>query len=73
MLLDTIERVNRLRQKAMADPQFVQSAKAHEKALNDQDYHYVAKNKRAKARKDRSLADIYEQAEFGQRLENSKH
>ena len=73
MLLETIERVNRLRQQALSDPEFIQSAKAHEKALKDQSYHYAAKAKCAKQRKDRSLADIYQQAEFGHRPESSKH
>ncbi|KGY12204.1 hypothetical protein NM22_13105 [Vibrio tubiashii] len=73
MLLETIERVNRLRQQALSDPEFIQSAKAHEKALNEQQYHYAAKSKNSKQRKDRSLADIYQQAEFGQRADSSKH
>ncbi|KJY84921.1 hypothetical protein TW81_02725 [Vibrio galatheae] len=73
MLLETIERVNRLRQQAMSDPEFIQSAKAHEKALNDQDHHFFGKKKSAKQRKDRSLADIYQQAEFAQRAESAQH
>jgi len=73
MLLETIERVNRLRQQAMSDPEFIQSAKAHERALEDQNYHYCAKAKCAKQRKDRRLADIYQQAEFGHEPGNAKH
>ncbi len=73
MLSDTIERVNRLRQQALADPKFLKSAKAHEKALQDQDTHYIAKRRKAKSNKERSLADIYQQAEFGQRPDSAQH
>lgn len=73
MLLETIERVNRLRQQALSDPEFIQSAKAHEKALNEQNSYDPLKSKSAKARKERSLADIYHHAEFGQRTDSSKH
>lgn len=73
MLLETIDRVNRLRQQAMGDPKFIQSAKAHEKAIKDNDYHYSEKTKTPKARKDRSLADIYQQAEFGYNSDSAKH
>ncbi|MEZ8101487.1 hypothetical protein [Vibrio bivalvicida] len=73
MLLETIKRVNRLRQQSMSDPEFIQSAKAHEKALEDQSYHYCAKTKRAKQRKDRSLAEIYQQAEFSHEPDKAKH
>ena len=61
MLRDKIERVNRLRQKALADPEFIQSAKAHERALkNDTQSQYGRKN----YKKDKSLADIYQHTEF---------
>lgn len=74
MLLETIERVNRLRQQALNDPEFIQSAKAHEKALNDQSHYDLAvKRKSSKGRKDRSLAQIYHHAEFGQRSDSSTH
>ncbi|MFM2590200.1 hypothetical protein [Vibrio sp. TBV020] len=73
MLLDTIERVNRLRQQALADPAFIQSAKAHEKAINSQSSQSMTKSKSAKPRKDRTLADIYQQAEFGQRDDTANH
>lgn len=43
MLWETLERVNRLRQQALANPEFVQSAKEHEEALQEQEYHYHAK------------------------------
>lgn len=73
MLSDTIERVNRLRQQALANPEFLKSAKAHEKALKDQSYCHKAKNRKSKSSKPRTLADIYQQAEFGQRTESAKH
>ncbi|MDF2154644.1 hypothetical protein [Vibrio sp. CAU 1672] len=65
MLWDTLERVNRLRQQALANPEFVQSAKEHEAALHEQENHPVAP-RRHKAKQDKkSLADIYKQVEFG--------
>lgn len=74
MLLETIERVNRLRQQALNDPKFIQSAKAHEKALNTQQKNYAGGQKsKAKVRKDKSLAEIYHHAEFGQRADTSTH
>ncbi|TFH93415.1 hypothetical protein [Vibrio ouci] len=73
MLSETIERVNRLRQEALADPAFIQSAKAHEKAIHSQDNQHASKSKSAKPRKDRTLADIYQQAEFGQREDTANH
>lgn len=66
MLWETLERVNRLRQQALANSEFVQSAKEHEQALHEQKYHYQPKN--ARSAKDRqgkkSLADIYKEVEF---------
>ena len=56
MLSETIERVNRLRQQALADPAFIQSAKAHEKAIHSQDNQHASKSKSAKPRKDRTPA-----------------
>ena len=41
MLWETLERVNRLRQEALNDPEFIRSAKAHEKALESQEVHYI--------------------------------
>ncbi|EIU6821887.1 hypothetical protein L5157_003463 [Vibrio parahaemolyticus] len=67
MLWETLERVNRLRQQALANPEFLQSAKEHEEALQEQEYHYHAKKKRSAKDKQgkKSLADIYKEVEFG--------
>lgn len=73
MLLETIERVNRLRQQALSDPKFLNSAKEHEKALQAQDQCCASQANKAQTRKDRSLAKIYHQAEFGQRNDSSTH
>ena len=72
MFWDTLERVNRLRQEAMANPEFVQSAKEHEKALNEQELIYCPRLKR-RVRKPKSLADIYQQTEFGIRTDAQQH
>ncbi|HCG7303439.1 hypothetical protein [Vibrio parahaemolyticus] len=67
MLWETLERVNRLRQQALANPEFVQSAKEHEEALQEQEYHYYAQKKHSAKDKQgkKSLADIYKEVEFG--------
>lgn len=67
MLWETLERVNRLRQQALANPEFVESAKEHEQALQEQEYHYQTKTKRSAKDKQgkKSLADIYKEVEFG--------
>lgn len=59
MILETIERVNRLRQKALSDPEFIQSAKAHEQAIRVQENSDFTSVKRSKKVKERTLADIY--------------
>ncbi|MDP6879887.1 MAG: hypothetical protein QGF15_03390 [Alteromonas macleodii] len=61
MLRDKIERVNRLRQKALADPEFIQSAKAHERALKNDTQ---SQREKKSFKKDKSLADIYQHTEF---------
>ncbi|EOX4413167.1 hypothetical protein [Vibrio alginolyticus] len=67
MLWETLERVNRLRQQALANPEFVESAKEHEQALQEQEYQYQTKKKRSAKDKQgkKSLADIYKEVEFG--------
>ncbi|EKK9985248.1 hypothetical protein ACSL9E_001832 [Vibrio vulnificus] len=72
MFWETLERVNRLRQEAMANPEFVQSAKEHEKALNEQELIYCPKTKR-RVKRPKSLADIYQQTEFGTRSDVHQH
>ncbi len=74
MIWETLERVNRLRQEALANPKFVESAKAHEKALQHElecDSSHVKARKKAK--KAKSLADIYQQVEFGQGQSDIQH
>ncbi|KJY89691.1 MULTISPECIES: hypothetical protein [Vibrio] len=66
MLLETLERVNRLRQKALNNPEFIRSAKAHEKALESQEAYDVGASRRStKSKKEKALADIYQQSDFG--------
>ncbi|YCO04956.1 hypothetical protein ACB087_15810 [Vibrio sp. VNB-15] len=66
MLWETLERVNRLRQQALANDEFVESAKEHEEALYDQEHYYQPKKRSAKDRQGKkSLADIYKEVEFG--------
>ncbi|KYN89600.1 hypothetical protein ATY37_11505 [Vibrio cidicii] len=78
MLWETLERVNRLRQQAMSNPDFVQSAKEHEQALSEQALSeqeqavFCPKTKR-RINKLKSLADIYQQTEFGHREHQQQH
>ncbi|MDN3610189.1 hypothetical protein ACODM8_09095 [Vibrio ostreicida] len=66
MLWDTLERVNRLRQEALRDPEFIRSAKAHKRALEFQDSTEVGHAKcSAKSKKEKALSDIFQKSEFG--------
>lgn len=60
MLQQRLERINELRKKALSNPEFVKSAKAHEQALNKQ----VA-DKTTRNRKPKSLSEIYQGYQFG--------
>lgn len=73
MLSDTIERVNRLRQQAMSDPDFRRSAKQHEKALISQQKKGSSTSKARKQTKPKTLADIYEQTDFGHNPTGVQH
>lgn len=63
MIWETIERVNRLRQQALSDPEFIQSAKAHEQAIRQQGSVTESRKPRSKKAKPRTFADIYKQTE----------
>lgn len=74
MFWDTLERVNRLRQKAMSDPEFIESAKEHEQTLKqvEQEFEPQRRRKNVSARP-KTLADIYQQVEFGNHSNNVQH
>lgn len=74
MFWDTLERVNRLRQKAISDPEFMQSAKEHEKTLKHVEQEFEPKRcRRAASSKLKSLADIYQQTDFGHHPSETQH
>ncbi|PAR28395.1 hypothetical protein CGT92_12625 [Vibrio metoecus] len=74
MFLDTLERVNRLRQKAMNNPEFLQSAKQHEETLQHVEQYFEPKRARKTApKRQKTLADIYDQADFGGRPDGVTH
>ncbi|MZI95411.1 hypothetical protein F9817_19735 [Vibrio sp. CAIM 722] len=74
MLWETMERVNRLRQKAMSDPEFLESAKEHEDTLKWVEQEFEPKRyRREKAKKAKTLADIYEKAAFGDNPSGTEH
>ncbi|AMG04424.2 hypothetical protein AL543_16190 [Vibrio mimicus] len=74
MFWDTLERVNRLRQQAMSNPEFLQSAKQHEETLQHVEQYFEPKNHRKSTQKrQKTLADIYDQADFGGRPDDVTH
>ncbi|WP_162046211.1 hypothetical protein [Vibrio taketomensis] len=74
MLWETLERVNRARQQAMANPEFIQSAKAHQQALTNQSSKTMsASKKRVSDKKPKKLSDIYQQVEFASNPSGREH
>ncbi|GAB2659434.1 hypothetical protein [Vibrio panuliri] len=74
MLWETLERVNRARQQAMANPEYIKSAQAHQKALQQQSYTSAVKaGHKAASKKPKKLADIYQQVEFGSNPSGREH
>ncbi|GAK82720.1 hypothetical protein JCM19238_263 [Vibrio ponticus] len=74
MLWETLERVNRARQQAMANPEYIKSAEAHQKALQQQSHSEDGKlSRKATAKKPKKLADIYQQVEFGVNPSGREH
>ena len=74
MLWETLERVNRARQQAMADSEYLKSAKSHQKALQTQSYFPNAKStQKNSAKSPKKLADIYQQVEFGSNQSGREH
>ncbi len=53
MLLETLERINRLRQEAMSNPEFIQLAKEHEDTIKHVEQEFEPKRlRRHKAKAD---------------------
>ncbi|MGL6171287.1 MAG: hypothetical protein ACRC1S_05300 [Vibrio sp.] len=74
MFSDRLERVNRLRQQAMNNPDFLEAAKQHEETLQQVEQHFEAKRSRRKPlKRQKTFADIFEQAEFGRRPDDVTH
>ncbi|MFC3024665.1 hypothetical protein ACFODT_12615 [Vibrio zhugei] len=77
MLWDTLKRVNQLRQAAMSDPEFIKLAQEHEETLQLVEQNFEPKRFRraapSKSKKVKALADIYEQAAFGENLSDHEH
>ncbi|MDR9829051.1 hypothetical protein RCJ22_26025 [Vibrio sp. FNV 38] len=67
MLLDKLERINRLRKEAMNNPEFLQAAQEHQQALEQNEKRcFEEKNLKNKARTAKSLSDIYQGVDVGQ-------
>ena len=72
MLWETMERVNKLRQQALADPEFIKAAKEHEDALKAMaKEEAIVRKKRLKAAQENKLnrgpkllSDIYRESVF---------
>lgn len=74
MFWETIERVNRLRQQAMSDPAFLKSAEEHAKALESVEYGVECRRiRKSKAKKPKSLADIYDSLPIGENPSGTEH
>ncbi|KII79479.1 hypothetical protein [Vibrio renipiscarius] len=74
MLWETLERVNRARQQAMLDSEYLKSARAHQKVLQTQSYSSAMKKSARSAQKqEKKLADIYQQVEFGVNPSGREH
>ncbi|MGL6257828.1 hypothetical protein [Vibrio sp. WXL103] len=66
MLLEKLERVNRLRKQAMNDPEFLAAAQEHQKALEHEQTHSEANKPRSRSRSARTLSEIYQGIDVGQ-------
>lgn len=75
MLLETLERINRLRQEAMSNPEFIEMAKEHEATLKHVEQEFEPKRSRRHTtkHKNKSLADIYQQSDFGSNPSGIQH
>lgn len=74
MFWDTLERVNRLRQQALNNPEYLQSAKQHEETLQHVEQYFEPKKyRRSTHPPKKTLADIYDQADFGGRTDDVTH
>ncbi len=81
MLWKTMERVNKLRQQALADPEFIKAAKEHEDALKalDKEEEVVRDNllkvesEKKSNRGPKLLADIYSESLFGAHATEGRH
>jgi len=75
MLLEKLERINRLRQEAMSNPEFIQLAKDHEATIKHVEQEFEPKRHKRYSHKnsDKSLADIYKQSDFGSNPSGIQH
>lgn len=74
MFWDTLERVNRLRQEALNNPEFVQLAREHECELKKQaEGQEFTRKRKVKRSEPKTLADIYHKVEFGEREKVHEH
>ncbi len=75
MLLDKLERINRLRQEAMSNPEFIQLAKEHADTIKQVEKEFEPKRVRRRTTKssEKSLADIYKQSDFGSNPSGIQH
>ncbi len=73
MLLETLERINRLRQEAMSNPDFVQMAKEHEATLKHVEQEFEPTRRKRHSNKPKTLADIYKQSDFGANPSGVQH
>ncbi|MDG3088521.1 hypothetical protein P7F88_21620 [Vibrio hannami] len=70
-LTERLEQINKLRKQALSDPEFIQSARAHEQAIQGHQPHY-SKSARKK-QKQKTFADVYRESNFSVNPADSHH
>ncbi|WP_375750493.1 hypothetical protein [Vibrio sp. HN007] len=70
-LTERLEQINELRKQALSDPEFIQSAKAHEKAI--QSNHTNNSNPKRRKQKQKTFADVYRETNFSVNPAGSNH
>lgn len=70
-LTERLEQINELRKQALSDPEFIQSAKAHEKAIQSHNTQNVTQSKTKK--KQKTFADVYRETNFSVNPAGSHH
>lgn len=72
-LNERLEQINKLRKRAMNDPAFIHSARAHEKAILSESQCSHTSDKKSRKAQLRSFADIYAEPAITQSRQQTSH